>query len=54
MEDVTDLPKITAALKKAGYSETDIQKIWSGNVLRLLRQAEEYAAKAREPAASTR
>ena len=36
MEDVIDLPKITAALLKAGYSETDIQKIWSGNVLRVL------------------
>ena len=36
MEDVVDLPKITAALLKAGYSETDIQKIWSGNVLRVL------------------
>jgi membrane dipeptidase len=36
MEDVVDLPKITAALLKAGYSEADIQKIWSGNVLRVL------------------
>jgi membrane dipeptidase len=36
MEDVVDLPKITAALLKAGYSEADIGKIWSGNVLRVL------------------
>lgn len=36
LEDVVDLPKITAALLKAGYSEADIQKIWSGNVLRVL------------------
>lgn len=36
MEDVVDLPKITAALLKAGYSEADVQKIWSGNVLRVL------------------
>lgn len=40
MEDVRDLPKITAALLKAGYSEADIQKIWSGNVLRVLAAAE--------------
>ncbi|WP_242128319.1 dipeptidase [Sphingobium sp. Sx8-8] len=40
LEDVVDLPKITAALLKAGYSETDIQKIWSGNVLRVLAAAE--------------
>lgn len=36
MEDVVDLPRITAALLKAGYSEADIQKIWSGNLLRVL------------------
>jgi membrane dipeptidase len=40
MEDVASLPKITAALLKAGYSEADIQKIWSGNVLRILAAAE--------------
>lgn len=40
MEDVVDLPKITAALLKAGYSRDDIQKIWSGNVLRVLAAAE--------------
>ncbi len=40
MEDVTALPKITAALLKAGYSESDIAKIWSGNVLRVLAAAE--------------
>lgn len=44
LEDVVDLPRITAALLKAGYSETDVQKIWSGNVLRVLAAAE--AAKA--------
>lgn len=40
MEDVRGLPKITAALVKAGYSGADIQKIWSGNVLRVLAAAE--------------
>lgn len=40
MEDVLDLPRITAALLKAGYSEADVQKIWSGNVLRVLAAAE--------------
>ena len=41
MSDITFLPKVTAALLEAGYSEADIQKIWSGNMLRLLREAEE-------------
>jgi len=40
LEDVVDLPRITAALLKAGYSEADVQKIWSGNVLRVLAAAE--------------
>ncbi|MGE5722542.1 MAG: dipeptidase, partial [Sphingomonadales bacterium] len=45
MEDISGLPRITARLHQAGYSDSDIEKIWSGNVLRLLRQAEDYAAK---------
>ncbi len=45
MEDVLDLPKITDALLKAGYSEGDVQKIWSGNVLRVLAAAEAGKAK---------
>jgi membrane dipeptidase len=44
MEDITALPKITARLRQAGYSDQDIEKIWSGNVLRLMRQAEQHAA----------
>jgi membrane dipeptidase len=40
MEDVTQIPRITARLLEAGYSESDIGKIWSGNVLRVLRAAE--------------
>jgi len=43
LEDVADLPKITARLKAAGYSDADIEAIWSGNVLRLLGQAQAYA-----------
>lgn len=40
MKDITDLPKITAALLEAGYSEEDIANIWSGNVLRLMEAVE--------------
>lgn len=43
IEDIAALPRITARLRKAGYSDADIEKIWSGNVLRLLRQAEAHA-----------
>jgi membrane dipeptidase len=45
LEDVLDLPRLTAALSAAGFSESDIAKIWSGNVLRVLAAAEAEAAK---------
>ncbi|WP_211264516.1 membrane dipeptidase, partial [Stenotrophomonas nitritireducens] len=45
MADITDLPKITAWLQRRGLSEAQIAAIWSGNVLRVMRQAQDYAAK---------
>ncbi|NNM77238.1 membrane dipeptidase [Sphingomonas sp. ID1715] len=45
MPDVSGLPRITAALKAAGYSDADIQKVWSGNLLRALGEAQRLAAK---------
>lgn len=50
LEDVLDLPKLTAALLAAGYSEADVAKIWSGNVLRVLAAAEAEAARRKVPA----
>lgn len=47
MNDVAALPRITERLLAEGYGEADIAKIWGGNVLRLLRQAEAHAAAAR-------
>lgn len=35
-EDARDYPKITAHLLSKGFSQADIQKVWSGNVLRIL------------------
>lgn len=40
MSDIRFLPKITEDLLAAGYSEADLEKIWSGNMLRLVRAAE--------------
>jgi len=45
MEDVSQLPKITAWLLRRGYTEQQIAGIWGGNVMRVLRQAEDYAAR---------
>jgi membrane dipeptidase len=50
-EDARDYPKITARLASEGFSRDDIQKIWSGNVLRVLRAAEAFAS---QPAAPPR
>lgn len=44
MEDVSFLPRVTEALLAEGYSEEDIQKIWSGNMLKLMKQVEDAAA----------
>lgn len=38
MEDVTDLPVITAELVERGYSDRDIRKILGGNLLRLVEE----------------
>ena len=39
MEDCASNWKITARLLKEGYREDDLQKIWSGNALRVLKAA---------------
>jgi membrane dipeptidase len=49
-EDVTDYPKLSAALLKAGYTPADIAKIWGGNALRVVREAQALADPAAIPA----
>jgi membrane dipeptidase len=44
MEDASKLPKITEALLRKGYSESDVRKILGENTLRLLDQAEKASA----------
>jgi membrane dipeptidase len=45
MEDVSDLPRITAWLLRKGYTEQQIAGIWGGNVLRVMQQAQDWAAR---------
>jgi membrane dipeptidase len=45
MDSAADLPKITDALLKKGYSDRDIQKILGGNTVRLMEAAEATARK---------
>ncbi|MBW8754831.1 MAG: dipeptidase [Sphingomonadales bacterium] len=44
MEDVSGYPALFTELARRGYSQADLQKIASGNMLRVLRGAEAYAA----------
>lgn len=41
LDGVTDFPKITKALKKRGYSKTDIKKILGENLIRVFRENSE-------------
>lgn len=43
--NVGDGANVTAELVKRGYSEKDIDKLWGGNFLRVLKQAEEVGRK---------
>lgn len=40
MQSVADLPNLTVELLRRGYSESDIEKILGGNVLRMMEQVE--------------
>ncbi|GHF30357.1 dipeptidase [Kordiimonas sediminis] len=44
LKDVTSYPTLVEGLLDRGYSEEDIKKILSGNLFRVWRQVEEYAA----------
>ena len=41
LDDVSRLPRVTARLKAEGLSDDDLAKLWSGNMLRVLRAAEQ-------------
>lgn len=44
MEDVSGYPALFVELAKRGYSQADLEKIASGNMLRVLKAVEAYAA----------
>lgn len=47
-QDASQTENVTAELIARGYSETDIEKIWSGNLLRVLHATEDYARSKRK------
>ena len=44
-EDASETMNVTSALRKRGYSESEIAKLWGGNLLRVLDDVQEIAAK---------
>jgi membrane dipeptidase len=44
MRDVRDLPMITEAMLRRGYSEQRIDNFWGGNLLRVFRQVTQNRA----------
>ncbi|RMG73927.1 MAG: membrane dipeptidase [Bacteroidetes bacterium] len=44
LKDVGDYPKLIAELLRRGYTEADLEKICGGNLLRVWREVEAYAA----------
>ena len=44
-EDASETMNVTSALRKRGYSESEIAKLWGGNLLRVLDEVQEIAAK---------
>jgi membrane dipeptidase len=56
LEDVSKYPALTAELLRRGWPEEDVRKALGLNVLRVMRRAEEVAArlqKEREPSTAT-
>jgi membrane dipeptidase len=45
LEDVSTYPALVAELLRRGYKDEDVKKITSGNILRVMRQAEAVAAR---------
>lgn len=41
LDDVTGFARLREALRNDGWSDTDLDKVWSGNILRVLRDTDE-------------
>ncbi|OUR60469.1 peptidase M19, partial [Colwellia sp. 39_35_sub15_T18] len=49
LRDVTSYPNLIAGLLERGYSEEEIKKLLSGNIMRVWQQVEDYAAMHKTP-----
>jgi membrane dipeptidase len=48
LEDVSTFPAIFAELARRGWTDADLAKLANGNVLRVLKQAEQVSAKLKQ------
>ena len=46
IESAADLPKITEALMLRGYTDSQLRKMLGGNLLRVFRDVQDFAARA--------
>lgn len=53
IDDVSEMPNLTKELLKRGYSEQDIQKIWGGNLMRVLGETIKVAQKLQQESMSS-
>ena len=44
-KDASETMNVTAALKERGYTDLEIEKLWGGNLLRVLDEVQEIATK---------
>ena len=44
MEDVSKYPALFTELARRGWSQADLEKLASGNIMRVMKAAEAYAA----------
>jgi membrane dipeptidase len=44
-DDASETMNVTAALRERGYSDSEIEKLWGGNLLRVLDEVQEIATK---------
>jgi len=53
IDDVSEMPNLTKELLKRGYAEKDIQKIWGGNLMRVLGEVIKVAQKLQQESMSS-
>ncbi len=52
--DATEAPNVTLELVRRGYTESQIAKMWSGNLLRVMAEVEKEAAREQRSASDAR